>query len=140
MIRRPPRSTLFPYTTLFRSRCQSYRNPSRSAFESRARFHRRRPRNRPAVSGWPSQISGKSQWSKLFRLSESRLAGTEGSLDRGGKEKPGCKDRERFERCRAVHGSRLARADRSATLRAASTLLFERLVERFEGHPLGPVG
>src|SRR2546429_5640512 len=23
MIRRPPRSTLFPYTTLFRSRCQS---------------------------------------------------------------------------------------------------------------------
>src|SRR2546430_16758567 len=25
MIRRPPRSTLFPYTTLFRSRCQSGR-------------------------------------------------------------------------------------------------------------------
>src|SRR3712207_8577681 len=26
MIRRPPRSTLFPYTTLFRSRCQSRRS------------------------------------------------------------------------------------------------------------------
>src|SRR2546426_2654816 len=26
MIRRPPRSTLFPYTTLFRSRAQTYRN------------------------------------------------------------------------------------------------------------------
>src|SRR5258705_4842322 len=33
MIRRPPRSTLFPYTTLFRSRSISSRNgsPSRSA-------------------------------------------------------------------------------------------------------------
>src|SRR2546422_7555966 len=26
MIRRPPRSTLFPYTTLFRSRCELTRN------------------------------------------------------------------------------------------------------------------
>src|SRR5256885_12032640 len=25
MIRRPPRSTLFPYTTLFRSRCRQFR-------------------------------------------------------------------------------------------------------------------
>src|SRR5258708_21346342 len=30
MIRRPPRSTLFPYTTLFRSRCPVYRPPRRS--------------------------------------------------------------------------------------------------------------
>src|SRR5437016_7724382 len=28
MIRRPPRSTLFPYTTLFRSKCDSYLNQS----------------------------------------------------------------------------------------------------------------
>src|SRR5690349_24645768 len=27
MIRRPPRSTLFPYTTLFRSRAQGHRGP-----------------------------------------------------------------------------------------------------------------
>src|SRR5215204_7214991 len=31
MIRRPPRSTLFPYTTLFRSRPVSARDPSLSA-------------------------------------------------------------------------------------------------------------
>src|SRR5436309_4814465 len=30
MIRRPPRSTLFPYTTLFRSPCRSRRGRSRS--------------------------------------------------------------------------------------------------------------
>src|SRR2546422_7016269 len=30
MIRRPPRSTLFPYTTLFRSRAESERGPFRS--------------------------------------------------------------------------------------------------------------
>src|SRR5947209_13488430 len=29
MIRRPPRSTLFPYTTLFRSTCSSVRSKSR---------------------------------------------------------------------------------------------------------------
>src|SRR5260221_9952536 len=28
MIRRPPRSTLFPYTTLFRSRCEEMKKPS----------------------------------------------------------------------------------------------------------------
>src|SRR5256885_6325518 len=28
MIRRPPRSTLFPYTTLFRSECSYARNPA----------------------------------------------------------------------------------------------------------------
>src|SRR5439155_4266813 len=31
MIRRPPRSTLFPYTTLFRSQ-RTLRNPSRSVY------------------------------------------------------------------------------------------------------------
>src|SRR2546422_5071641 len=31
MIRRPPRSTLFPYTTLFRSRRQVIREPGRTA-------------------------------------------------------------------------------------------------------------
>src|SRR5690349_23701269 len=36
MIRRPPRSTLFPYTTLFRSICQSRSDLVRSSF----RVHR----------------------------------------------------------------------------------------------------
>src|SRR2546425_8416385 len=44
MIRRPPRSTLFPYTTLFRSptRCSTAR--SRSREPSRATCRRRFPR------------------------------------------------------------------------------------------------
>src|SRR3712207_7879837 len=43
MIRRPPRSTLFPYTTLFRSR-----RPRRHGLQERQRFHIRRRRRRPA--------------------------------------------------------------------------------------------
>src|SRR5688572_32853241 len=36
MIRRPPRSTLFPYTTLFRSRQSAHQGRGRIATESRA--------------------------------------------------------------------------------------------------------
>src|SRR3712207_9015493 len=49
MIRRPPRSTLFPYTTLFRSRSPASGTPAR-----RARGRRARGRSRPGsrrVSG-----------------------------------------------------------------------------------------
>src|SRR5207249_6031463 len=43
MIRRPPRSTLFPYTTLFRSQEVQRQGPGRSDTEGRGRqFHRRR--------------------------------------------------------------------------------------------------
>src|SRR6266480_5045949 len=45
MIRRPPRSTLFPYTTLFRSRCA--RRPP-TGLSCRCRTARRRSRNRPS--------------------------------------------------------------------------------------------
>src|SRR3712207_8286152 len=38
MIRRPPRSTLFPYTTLFRSRFDSRRPRARDAEQPRARI------------------------------------------------------------------------------------------------------
>src|SRR5574340_1297328 len=41
MIRRPPRSTLFPYTTLFRSRCRPCRSARRAARRSA-----RRPKDR----------------------------------------------------------------------------------------------
>src|SRR2546429_5830111 len=42
MIRRPPRSTLFPYTTLFRSRCRPTRATSRNAsFRAASRPTRR---------------------------------------------------------------------------------------------------
>src|SRR3712207_7167786 len=56
MIRRPPRSTLFPYTTLFRSRGVGRERPRRTARRVRPhqaggrearRRSRRRPRDRP---------------------------------------------------------------------------------------------
>src|SRR5256885_8711198 len=45
MIRRPPRSTLFPYTTLFRSRPPSTRTPAAAT-----RAARRGPRTPPPTS------------------------------------------------------------------------------------------
>src|SRR2546430_9583063 len=45
MIRRPPRSTLFPYTTLFRSRCSSSPRPAR---RSACRAARCRPARTPS--------------------------------------------------------------------------------------------
>src|SRR2546422_4382863 len=39
MIRRPPRSTLFPYTTLFRSSVAVYSDPDRSALHVRQADH-----------------------------------------------------------------------------------------------------
>src|SRR6266567_4466820 len=51
MIRRPPRSTLFPYTTLFRSKwstkCEPRGSTSRSSRRSRATSRSRRP---PSIS------------------------------------------------------------------------------------------
>src|SRR2546427_6335882 len=43
MIRRPPRSTLFPYTTLFRSR-REVRRPVARLAQRRARLREKRPR------------------------------------------------------------------------------------------------
>src|SRR5215475_14616746 len=58
MIRRPPRSTLFPYTTLFRS--------------SRHRSRRRTSRAEPARSCWPSpRRSGRDR--KSTRLNSSHV-------------------------------------------------------------------
>src|SRR5690349_22116918 len=48
MIRRPPRSTLFPYTTLFRSRGRSPRWPA--TLTSCVRFQQRRSRASAAAS------------------------------------------------------------------------------------------
>src|SRR3712207_7732130 len=50
MIRRPPRSTLFPYTTLFRSTCRGWRSP-------------RRRTGRRAPTSWSSSASRRTGWS-----------------------------------------------------------------------------
>src|SRR2546430_7596877 len=85
MIRRPPRSTLFPYTTLFRSRPpsgerrQGDRAPCASRAESRARgvgrLGPRRPRRHPPPRC--QQGGGRSPW-------HSRACGRRGApLPRG---------------------------------------------------------
>src|SRR5256885_7552744 len=49
MIRRPPRSTLFPYTTLFRSRGRPQARRRRGAAAVRPRTKARRPRDRKST-------------------------------------------------------------------------------------------
>src|SRR5260221_4132767 len=49
MIRRPPRSTLFPYTTLFRSLAPHDRNPRVGPHPQQARLER--PAAHPVVAG-----------------------------------------------------------------------------------------
>src|SRR2546421_7075813 len=51
MIRRPPRSTLFPYTTLFRSRLSERRRARRPAAR----------RDRGHGAGWPGTGSARSE-------------------------------------------------------------------------------
>src|SRR3712207_7175490 len=55
MIRRPPRSTLFPYTTLFRSDRQ---RPQAPPGERTARAHQRQAGDQRAVRGLEAQVAG----------------------------------------------------------------------------------
>src|SRR5258707_11901177 len=60
MIRRPPRSTLFPYTTLFRSRSTGGSSPSRRpSLPGRARQRLLR-RGRSTLRAGTSQVSKKN--------------------------------------------------------------------------------
>src|SRR6266700_2656454 len=51
MIRRPPRSTLFPYTTLFRSRSRALRRAARAAPRDRGRIRELRDAARERRGG-----------------------------------------------------------------------------------------
>src|SRR2546429_7299474 len=55
MIRRPPRSTLFPYTTLFRSRDHSVAWPAEHIWQ---REKLASPSNPSASTAWPGRSSG----------------------------------------------------------------------------------
>src|SRR2546427_8649891 len=63
MIRRPPRSTLFPYTTLFRSLRGSVSAP---------RFSRRAAANRPVHSGRPRREGSGQRWAESLRSTLDR--------------------------------------------------------------------
>src|SRR5258708_17044973 len=66
MIRRPPRSTLFPYTTLFRSRCNS--QEPLVTFQRSAILRRRSPKllGKPRVIRWrPPALRSEEHTSEL---------------------------------------------------------------------------
>src|SRR2546426_4696417 len=69
MIRRPPRSTLFPYTTLFRSPSARRRN----GHHDPARPARRRGLSRPALSRLGPRAQRQQRDRKSTRLNSSHL-------------------------------------------------------------------
>src|SRR2546426_9013963 len=74
MIRRPPRSTLFPYTTLFRSGRgrDSVRQTVSIDHRAGQRGHARGVLGRPAFIRW-SEVDGQDQDRKSTRLNSSHL-------------------------------------------------------------------
>src|SRR5256885_12928443 len=70
MIRRPPRSTLFPYTTLFRSDTGALRNAWPDARAGAARRGPQRKTARTAIRGHLSVSAGVSRPDRLFRSEE----------------------------------------------------------------------
>src|SRR2546430_12578575 len=74
MIRRPPRSTLFPYTTLFRSdRVCGDRSPPGWRSTARQRILRRCLRTRAATSPPPARSSRRSEEHTSELQSQSNL-------------------------------------------------------------------
>src|SRR5207248_10781927 len=68
MLRRPPRSTLFPYTTLFRSSIHSHSSSRRSGSASRGRSPRRTNafgRSSPSRSPRPAATRSEEHTSEL---------------------------------------------------------------------------
>src|SRR2546428_4208602 len=60
MIRRPPRSTLFPYTTLFRSIRVARRNIPMAIIDSQVHVYEANTPKRPwhSVPNWPDHVTG----------------------------------------------------------------------------------
>src|SRR3712207_6936351 len=72
MIRRPPRSTLFPYTTLFRSRPRAGRRATRAArAPAGARASRHASGRRPLAGSAPASASPSRADRKSTRLNSS---------------------------------------------------------------------
>src|SRR2546422_7093693 len=71
MIRRPPRSTLFPYTTLFRSRAAAVDRGRRRVFENRDRRDVRRVEQVERVAGERRRPTEPPRDRKSTRLNSS---------------------------------------------------------------------
>src|SRR2546430_3298349 len=76
MIRRPPRSTLFPYTTLFRSRSSDYfdRGCAARLLPPGPPRHPHRSRPRPADLNFKSELSVKDRKSTRLNSSHSQIS------------------------------------------------------------------
>src|SRR5256885_7488305 len=72
MIRRPPRSTLFPYTTLFRSQSGSRKQKLRRPSKQRVLPVGRRPLPRPEVPAYFSDGSARRAMERQFLLVTAR--------------------------------------------------------------------
>src|SRR5258707_3747037 len=68
MIRRPPRSTLFPYTTLFRSKAGRLPHTVLPTFEGALENFEKAARIRP-----PDNDDAILRWNRCVRLLQSRL-------------------------------------------------------------------
>src|SRR5436190_12795785 len=73
MVRPPPRSTLFPYTTLFRSRARSRDTPP-YALQSRDRRRIRDPRARPRSEEHTSELQSHSDLVCRLLLEKKNLS------------------------------------------------------------------
>src|SRR6266536_6695881 len=74
MIRRPPRSTLFPYTTLFRPACPRGRRRARPTPRRAVRPDRAPPPRRPGRAGALGMRSSAYSAPLLLELLEGRAA------------------------------------------------------------------
>src|SRR3712207_8381061 len=77
MIRRPPRSTLFPYTTLFRSRVAAQERDDLVGAQDHEHAHRRVQRNE--VEAEEQELVGRM---RVSRVEELRQEGHEEKQDR----------------------------------------------------------
>src|SRR3712207_7470518 len=71
MIRRPPRSTLFPYTTLFRSAYYAARAPEYDDFYLRRGVYERGPVHDVA---WQTELDGVTRWLDALPRSEEHTS------------------------------------------------------------------
>src|SRR2546430_3896930 len=80
MIRRPPRSTLFPYTTLFRSRARVRRLGARGAAGEAEHPHPARPRPAPRSEEHTSELQSQSNLVCRLLLEKKKTGSADGRL------------------------------------------------------------
>src|SRR2546430_11234308 len=146
MIRRPPRSTLFPYTTLFRSRAPRHQAPPRSG-RAVHRCRARRPggggarrgegaRGVPARRGRRRRDPARRTGGDRCRREGSRKGDGTGDAQVQG---PGGRQAGESDRPRGAGGVRMTVGGGVAPS-VLETLEFPAALERVAAHAAGPLG